>query len=416
MAEVDGARAYAGVVSRYQRMMVLDASDTQCPYVLDFFRVTGGQTHDYLVHGATLFDMTSPPPDRTRPAARSSLPLALIDKPYPLLEGTETFVEPPRDQEPWYGAFRDVFSARSTGNWSATFDVTGDTRGARITMLDGGDAEVFVGKSPSPHRDRMPADTPEAFYGYWRPSLMVRRRAPMGAALDSSFVAVIEPFRATPCISKVERLPLVGGSPDQVALRLTLSGGREDVVLVNLANSDVAGAPAATAVTTMDRQFVLEGRVGVVRRRAGVERAVLVGGARLERAGRTLRQPRGTWSGSVSALVPVGDACGQKAFVTDAPLPEGDGAGLAGRWLKLRLGTYDVVPSGTSYPMGIRQQAGTTQFFRIARVERQGTRTLIVLADDPMLVVDGAMARETTRPARTFVGPVSFEVSLSASE
>jgi hypothetical protein len=415
VAEVDGARAYSGVVSRYQRMMVLDTSDAQCPYLVDLFRVTGGQTHDYFIHGATLFDMTTPPPDRARPAARSSLPLALIDRPYPLLEGTETFVEPPQDQEPWYGAFRDVFSARSNGNWNATFDVVGDTRGARITMLDGGDAEVFVGKSPSPHRDRMPEETPAAFYGYWRPSLMVRRKAAAGTPLDSSFVTVIEPFRATPCITRVDRLPLATGNPDQVALRLTLAGGREDVVLANLANPDVAGAGPAVTLTTMDRQYALEGRVGVIRRRAGAESAVLVGGARLERAGRSLRQSGATWSGPVSALVSLGGACGEKAFATDAPMPEG-GAPLAGRWLKLRLGTYDVVPSGTSYPLGIRQQAGTTQFFRIARVERQGARTLIVLAEDPMLVIENGVARETTRPGRTFVGPTSFEVVLSATE
>ena len=75
-----------------------------------------------------------------------------------------------------------------------------------------------------------------------------------------------------------------------------------------------------------------------------------------------------------------------------------------------------MVPSGTSYPLGIRQQTGTTQFFRIARVERQGTRTLIVLAEDPMLVIENGMVRETTRPGRTFAGPTSFEVVLSASE
>jgi hypothetical protein len=213
----------------------------------------------------------------------------------------------------------------------------------------------------------------------------------------------------------VERLPLATSSPDQVALRLTLTGGREDVVLANLANPDVAGGAAAAPLTTMDRKYALEGRLGVVRRRATGESAALVGGARLEHSGRILQQPLGTWSGSVSALVSLGGACGEKAFVTDAPLPDGAST-LAGRWLKLRLGTYDVVPSGTSYPLGVRQQTGTTQFFRIARTERQGARTLIVLAEDPMLVLENGMARETTRPGRTFLGPTTFEVVLSATE
>ena len=419
VVEVDGARAYQGVVSRYQRMLVLNASDPVRPYLLDLFRVTGGQTHDYFIHGATLFDMTTPPPNRTAPAGKSTLPLALIDKPYPLLEGTETFVEPPQDQEPWYGAFRDVFSARSNGNWNVTFSAIPGPQGVRITMLDGADVDVFVGKSPSPHRDKMPPATPEAFYAYWRPSLLARHRSAGPAPLESLFVGIIEPFAAGPALSKIERLPLSAGGNtlEQIALKLSFADGREDVVLVNLGNPDVTGGSAPAVMATGDGQYTLEGRLGIASKQAGTERSILVGGARFDHTGKSLRQAPGGWSGAVSAISSLGGPCGEKAFVTDAPVPAGLAEKLKGRWLKLRLGSYKVVPnSAGTYPLDVREQTGIEQFHKIARVDRQGDRTLIVLSEDPMLTFEGGVATETTRPGRSFAGPLSFEVVLAASE
>src|SRR5207248_32984 len=195
VAEVNGGRAYLGLADRYQRLQILNTIDPTQPYLIDLFRAHGGTTHDYFLHGATRFDETLPPPEKTTPAGTSSLPLALIDQPYPLLEGTESFIEPPQDAEPWYGAFRDVWTAHSNGNWSVSFKATAGAQGSRITMVDDGDVDVFVGKSPAPFRDKMPPETPQAFYAYWRPSLMVRHRLP---AADSLFVAVIEPFSGAP--------------------------------------------------------------------------------------------------------------------------------------------------------------------------------------------------------------------------
>jgi hypothetical protein len=277
VAEVDGSRAYAGTVSRYQRFQILAARDAARPYLIDLFRVTGGQTHDYALHGATLFDMTTPPPDPAAPAGASSLPLVRMDGAYPLLEGDERFVEPPQDDEPWYGAFRDVWTARSTGSWNVTFAATMPPQAVRISMLDDADVDVFVAKSPSPHRDKMPPDTPEAFYGHWRPSLLARRRG--AAPLDSRFVAVIEPLRGAPAVASIERLPLAEATLDRLALRIAFVDGGEDVVLVNLTGGD--------RFATADGRYALEGRLGISSRRGEGERDYLVAGTRFEHAGQS---------------------------------------------------------------------------------------------------------------------------------
>src|SRR6185436_16695787 len=357
VAEVNGARAYQNVVDRYQRMQILNTIDPAQPYLIDLFRAHGGTTHDYFLHGATRFDETAPPPERTAPAGASSLPLALVDKPYPLLEGTEVFVEPPQDSEPWYGAFRDVWSARSNGNWNVTFKATAGVQGSRITMLDDGDVDVFVGKSPAPFRDKMPAETPQAFYGYWRPSLMVRRRAP---AADSLFVAVIEPFSGAPPVASVERLPLATKDRDHVGLRIKLKSGREDVVLVDLAHPAVTGQPSPGRFATADGKYALTGRVGVAPSQG---KAVLVAGTRFDHDGKQLTADQAAFTGGITRVLRAADGCSADAFVTDAALPEGDA--LKGRFIILTMGTYKVVPSGTSFPLGVQEQKGIRQPFQI---------------------------------------------------
>jgi len=413
VAEIDGARAYARTVDRYQRLQILNAVDPAHPYLVDLFRARGGTTHDYFIHGATRFDETIPPPDRSAPAAASSLPLTYLDQPFPLLEGTETWVDPPRDQEPWYGAFRDVWTATSNGNWNVTFKATAATQGARISMVDDGDVEVYVSKSPNPFRDKMPPETPAAFYGFWRPSLMVRHR---GAPADSIFVAVIEPFAATPTIASVARLPLETKDADHVALLIRFQDGREDAMMVDLANPavTVAGATSPGRFATSDGKLALTGRVGVVSRRgAANQSAVLVGGTRFDHDGTSLTAERAAYTGTITGVERTAESCGPNAFLTDAALPEG--TALRGRWIQLTFGTYKVVPAASgAFPAGIQEQTGIRQSYRIDHLEKAQGQTRVVLTDDPMLALRNGQLVETTRPGRTFDGPATFEITLSA--
>jgi hypothetical protein len=281
-------------------------------------------------------------------------------------------------------------------------------------MLDDADVDVYVAKSPSPHRDRMPPETPEAFYAHWRPSLLARHRG--SGPLDSLFVAVIEPLRGPPAIAKVERLPLATPvkNLDQVALRISFLDGSEDVLLVDLANPAVTGRAPGGRFATADGRYALDGRLGLASRRGEVTQAHLVAGSQFQHGDRTTTLSPGIHAGAISELISTtGDSCGPRAFVTDTELPEG--TALRGRFLVLTFARNAVVPSGTSYPLGQTEQKGTSQLYEIDRVERSGGRTLIVLAQDPMLTLKDGQAVETTRPGRTFAGPFTFEIASSAA-
>jgi hypothetical protein len=392
VVEVDGARAYLNQATRYQRIMILNAIDAAHPYVLDVFRVNGGKTHDYFIHGSTRFDET----------ASSSLALSPVNTPYPLLPAGTPWTEPTDSSSPrdWYGAFRDMSRATSAGSYSVTFREVGGTRGTRMHMLDRDPAVVWVGRSPAPYRDT----SPTGFYDHWRPTMLVRREGADG--LDSTFVDVIEPFDGEGAITSVELVPLAGADRDQVAVRVRFSDGREDVLLV-----DAAAAPAPLA--SADGSYALDGRFGVVTHGAdGTTRGYLVAGTRLAYPGQTLALPRATLTGTITGVLRQVDGCTGNAFVTDAALPEGNA--LHGRWLRLSFDRYPVVANGSNYPLGIHEQRGITEMYAIDRVQRQDGKTYIVLSEDPMLSIADGKAVETTRPLRTFQGPVTFSIALSA--
>ena len=396
IAEVDGARAYPGLVSRYQRTLILNAIDPARPYVLDLFRVTGGGTHDYFFHGSTRFDQT----------ATTTLDLTPVDSAYPLLAAGARWTEPtPDNQNPsgndWYGAFRDMRRGRASGPWTVTFQEAGGSRGTHLHMVDVGGSEVWLGRSPAPYRDR----NPQGFYDHWRPSLLVRRE---GSDLDSAFVGVIEPFAGEGGIAGVELLPLVAADPDRFAIHVRFSDGRDDVLLID---SDAAGG--GEPVATADGSYRLDGRFGVVSRAGGAERAILVAGTRLEHGGQVLTMEHASLDGIIAGVIRQVDGCTANAFVTDAELPAG--TALRGRWVRLTFDRYAVIPDGTRYPLGIREQRGITQMYAIDRVQRQDGKSYIVLADDPMLSMRDGEVIETTRPLRTFDGPVAFSIALGTS-
>jgi hypothetical protein len=224
-------------------------------------------------------------------------------------------------------------------------------------------------------------------------------------------VSVIEPFTGAPAVTSVERLPLSSKDRDHVGLRIKLKSGREDVVLVDLAAPAVTGAPSPGRFATADGKYALTGRVGVA---PGQEKAVLVAGTRFEHDGKTLNADQAAFSGGISSILRAADGCSSDAFVTDAALPEGDA--LKGRFIVLTMGTYKVLPSGTTFPLGVQEQKGIRQPFQIDHIQRTGGQTFVVLAADPMLAMVGGKVTETTRPDRTFEGPVSFEIPMAVAQ
>ena len=393
--EVDGSRAYANKASRYQRVLLLSSTDLARPYVIDVFRVTGGQTHDYTFHGAIPFDQTW----------ESSTPLTPDPAPYPMLESGETWVEPTSSGSsfPYYGFWREVSKAPVAGAFQMTYrDTNGTTqRDVRLWVTDGGPADLYVGKTPIAERVNV---EPPNFYKYWRPSLIHRRRISTGTQ-ESLFANVVEPLRGgISTITSVDRLPLLTPGMDAVALRVTFTDGRVDTVLVNLRNPNVTGANSGTTmVTTADGSYALQGRVGVYSNGPAGERVWTIAATDFEYAGGGLSAAMPVFEGTITGFVRKATGGAGDAFVTSAPLPEG--TELRGRQLSLRYETYRVVGS-TSI------QNGISEMFEIDRVERVGADTYVYLTRDHQLVLgaDGKL-REQIAPERTFEGPFTFQIA-----
>lgn len=413
-AEVDGSRAYLGKASRYQRLIVLNTADPSHPYAIDLFAVVGGTVHDYLLHGATTYEQH----------AEVSIPTVAMDGPHPMLAAGENWKEPTEmgDNFPVYGMLVNMRRGRSPGDWNVTYRGDEQTPGARLFMVDDGQAEVFCGQSPvlyygkelSGPRDATRLQPSAAYTKQLRPVTLVRRQSPDGKPLDSLFVGLIEPIERESAIESFERLPLAADDPDAVALRIRFTSGREDVLLVNLLNPRVAGCRAGSkTVVTQDKAFALRGRIGVsMRGNPDIERTVMIGADRFKAPSGTLSAEQPIVSGKLLGVQrrSAGDAA--DAFVTDAEVPEGKA--LRGRWLSLVFGTLRVAPDKRgNYPMGIKQQMGISQQFQIDRVERVDDRSVIHLADDPAIVMHDDTVTETMRPRRTFEGPCTLEIAIS---
>ena len=194
------------------------------------------------------------------------------------------------------------------------------------------------------------------------------------------------------------------------------------VLLVSLLASPAAYAaepPLQAVVTekiaTQDGNYSLSGRVGLVSKNGSSTRAYLIagdtftypGGGRVSQAG-------AAYTGTISSVLRKVKGCSDDGFVTSAAIPEGNA--LNGRWIRLNFGTYNVIPDGANYPLGIKQQKGFTQLYQIDHVVKRGQDTIILLKADPALAVENGKALERARPWRTFEGPVTFEIALSKSQ
>ena len=398
LTEVDGQRAYSNKASRYQRILLLNTVDLGRPYLVDIFRVTGGTTHDYVLHGSIRFDQTW----------ECSFPLATNTAAYPMLEGSEVWSEPQDDGDsfPYYGFWRDVSSNQAPGNFQITYrDTSASNRDLRLWMTDGGVANVYLGRTPNPERNN---STPPNFYKYWRPSLIMRRRITSGT-LQSLFVSVVEPLAGgNSTIRSVQRVPLLNPNQEAVALRIIFNDGRVDTCLVNLRNPRVAGATGGSlTIATADGQYALSGRIGIHMDQRGDSRWWTVASSEFRFPGGAATNSSPVYSGRVLAETREAMGAPNDAFIVDSPLPLA--TSLRGKQLSLIFDTYTVVGSTT-------QQKGISEMFQIDRVEQTNGQTHVCFARDHQLEITNATTTvEQMATQRRFTGTNQFEIALSAS-
>ncbi len=397
--EIDGQRVYSAKASRYQRIMLLNTRDLNKPYAVDVFRVTGGQKHEYSLHGSIMFNQS----------AECSFPLVLSPRIYPLLASDAAW-DPPVNQYDgfsFYGMFRNVSTAVAPGDFQITYRDTSSAtshRDLRLWMTDGANATVNVGRSPVPAREHV---TPPSFFtnGIWRPSTIISRDVTTGT-LSSLFVSVIEPMKSgASTVQSVERLPVTGSNLDSCAVKVTLTDGRVDTYLVNLRNPEVAGANTGSAtVSTADGKLSLTGRIGAVTEGPSGARTWGIKASDFKYDTSRLITTDRHFDGTITGEIRKATGGTNDAFITTTPLPLG--TALRGKQMKLTFGTLSSPAT-----------AGIVELFTIDQVVEVGANYHIVFPVDHCLEItnSGATSKEQQLPKRTFNGVNTFEIDLSSS-
>lgn len=368
--EASGERSYPGLVDEYRRLLLLIGANDQS-YVVDWFRVSGGSRHEYVLtgdadHGGDLVHDLE-----TSPYGEMLLPPGT---PVSLPTGESTPGEA-GGHNLGYAFIRGVEQAAVDGPWRVGFHSSGSDAGVRVHGAGLPGDRLFTAVAPS---IRNAAEDDAALDEHTMPMLVHRRE---GEDLRSDFVTVLESHGAGgPFVREVSRLPVEG---DGVALRIAWGEVVDHVLL-----SRGGGRVRADGVS-------LDGRLGFVRRRGGeIEEMRLVGGRELRAGGEAL-SGAGVLTGGITGVLRREAGDDVDALITDLAVPEG--VALEGLWAVVRDG------------------AGFRRGHRIERAETRPGGTLLVLADDPGYELSGSGGRLVFFPGREWTGPSTVEIAtLSA--
>jgi hypothetical protein len=400
IVQVEQKGAYEGRADRYRRTLMLNTRDPDAPYLVDVFEVRGGHTHDYALHGPTIFDST----------AEATVSLEPLPGERPLLTSDETWSDDTAKCA--YGVFTNVRHTDTDDAIAVTFQLVKPYElpeyfpnpryragpsfhyavdpasyherlplGVRSHFPAGfGRRRLFLAESPSLTRSGLGGS--QLTEKLKRPSLILRRQG--GDGLTSVFVAVHEPYYGQPKITAVKSLPV---SPKSVVALQIETADRVDTILLSLEGEATLRTDAAA----------MHGIAGLISTpRLGPPAGYLVGGTTLESGALRLTAPTAAYHGRIEAVASKWDGAGENAFMTSASLPEGES--LRGVWMHVALDTD-----------------GSTEAFEIDRVAVRDGKTWILLRDEPGLRIQGGTRREIFFPRREFNGANDFVVYTHAA-
>jgi hypothetical protein len=285
VVEAEGENAWNSM-SRYRRTVVMVETEGTGFYLIDLFRVKGGSTHDWMLHGQLFEDY----------GVSSSLTLNAASG------GRFAYLQVDRQ-------------AVTDSLWWSEFSRADGVR-IRTTMMGAPGTEVSYGRAPAMRR------TGDATF------LDVRRRGG-----DNLFAAVHEPYNGTPRITRITPLLAPGAADSVVCLKIELAGGRTDYFAATL---DIPPYPERSIPGT-DLKF--RGRLAHIAMQNGkpVWMYLLEGGS-LSGSGVTLAAESGdfSWRGRITDIKRMEKGDSWNGFVSTAALP--DNGDLNGRTLLLTLG------------------------------------------------------------------------------
>lgn len=247
----------------YSRAMMLVGAPGGNAYIVDIFRVAGGNDHVFSLHGPPGAIETSGlnlvAQDKGTYAGKE-VPLAATAEGFPL--GYSYLYNVRRDQSP---------PSQFNIDWKAEAGYRGltekDNVHLRMHAFTACNDVVLADGDPPQNKPGNPRRL-----GY---ALLHRT----GPSLDSTFVSVLEPYRDKPVIRRVSRIETDATTSTQVALHVELTDGSEDYVLWS-------GSPKRMQI---EKGISFAGSVGFVRLNGDkVTSAVLIQGTELKRNGSSL--------------------------------------------------------------------------------------------------------------------------------
>jgi len=190
IVEAEGENAYdKSKVPLYRRTIVMVEIEGNAFYLIDIFRVKGGNIHDWILHGC-------------------------LNEDYQFWKDLNM-----QDTSGLRYKYLNLQQHSITNsNWSSEFIMKNGNR-IRTTMLGYPNTEISIGTAPAMRRKG------NATF------LDVRR---VGG--DSLFVCVHEPYNGAPKIQSVTPLLYTGKADSAVAIKITLNGGRTDYFASTLDN------------------------------------------------------------------------------------------------------------------------------------------------------------------------------------
>ncbi|WP_066190944.1 heparinase II/III domain-containing protein [Gracilibacillus timonensis] len=308
-------KAYPGTDEYSREPWFIGFPDGEDGYVLDLFRVSGGNRHEYTLQGDANRD------------AHFDTDMELTEYgDYLLPEGTEvTLPETAYDtgyaEGHYYGYIylQNVMEAALEDEQYQLTLTTEENEEEQAKMkitglLESGENELYLAESPSLRSTRLHGtsmDTNDEAVKYHMPKFVLRRD---GENLSSQFITLMEPYQhdEEPRIDHIEKLEIKDAHPGDIAVAVT-HGETTDIILSSPHHPE---EPLVVDDTTMT------GKMGMIRLQNGeVTDMYLIGGSLLEKGTEQLTGNE-TIKGTLTNVMRQAKQDSYDAFVTDTNIPE----------------------------------------------------------------------------------------------
>ncbi|MBT7299851.1 MAG: hypothetical protein HN849_10075, partial [Victivallales bacterium] len=356
-------------ISRRTRALLMIAAGEERSYLVDFFHITGGEMHQFVLRPSLDEDVSVAA--SLRLDARKG---TLAGENVPYGQGVSKW------RGPWEPLIHDLKSATTDGPFRLAFRGVDSAHELRCFFRGQPGSELIVGQSPSmrrAHNDNRRADT------YQGPHVLVRRRGEVG--LSSLFGVVHDGWRrgAAPVVDTVTWLRVSGTDADAAVAVSIKIGEREDIVYASTDRQPhtVAGIRFAGRFAVLSRS---KGRPAWAWAHDGGQ--LTVPGAELACAP-TVRLPLAAVLRQ-QANDPV-DGFEVQGQIRNPSV-------LTGQWIRVILG------NGQAYG------------YRIESVEYDGAKTRITINGDPGFELMDDGSRLLYHPFYETTGPCQVEIARSA--